>query len=220
MGAIGARLARHGIAAWNVEYRRVDEAGGGYPGMYRDMGAAIDLLRSRASSLNLDANRVLAIGHSAGAQLALWAAARSHLPLNSSLHVPVSLPIPTVISLGGFGDLERNANSIREACRIEVAALTGSPDDMRKDVFSDTSPAALLSGPARVIAINGADDMVSPPALARDYVSRVREAHGQAKLIVVPDSGHLDEVSLTSPVWPILKREIYDALHFSQPEAQ
>ncbi|WP_414443311.1 alpha/beta hydrolase family protein [Burkholderia sp. 22PA0106] len=220
MGAIGALLAEHGIAAWNVEYRRVDEPGGGYPGMYQDMGAAIDLLRSRASALDLDASRVLAIGHSAGAQLALWAAARSHLPPHSSLHVPVSLPIPTVISLGGFGDLERDANAIRQACRVDVATLTGSPDDRRNDVFSDTSPAALPSGTARVIAIHGADDTIAPPALAQDYVSRVRKAHGQARLIVVPDSGHLDEVSLTSPVWPILKKEIHDALQFSQPAAR
>jgi acetyl esterase/lipase len=217
MGAIGARLAEHGIAAWNVEYRRIDEAGGGYPGTYQDMGAAIDLLRSRASALDLDASRVLAIGHSAGAQLALWAAARSHLPSRSRLHVPVSLPIPTVISLGGLADLERDANSIRQACGVDVATLTGSPDEMRKDVFSDTSPAALLSGTERVIAINGADDTIAPSALVQDYVSRVRAAHGQARLIVVPDSGHLDEVSLTSPVWPILKREIYNALQFSQP---
>jgi len=78
----------------------------------------------------------------------------------------------------------------------------------------------LLSSAEHVIAINGADDTIAPSALAQDYVSRVRETHGQARLIVVPDSGHLDEVSLTSPVWPILKKEIYDALQFSQPEAQ
>lgn len=220
MGAIAARLAEQGIAAWNVEYRRIDEAGGGYPGTYQDIGAAIDLLRSRASALDLDASRVLAIGHSAGAQLALWAAARPHLPPYSSLHVPVSLRIPTVISLGGLDDLERDANAIRQACGVDVAALTGLPDDRRKDVFSDTSPAALPSGTAHVVAINGADDTIAPPALAQDYVSRVRKARGQARLIVVPDSGHLDEVSLTSPVWPILKKEIHDALPLPQPTAQ
>jgi hypothetical protein len=63
-------------------------------------------------------------------------------------------------------------------------------------------------------------DTIAPSALAQDYVSRVRDTHGQARSIVVPDSGHLDEVSLTSPEWPILKKEIYDALQFSQPEAQ
>jgi hypothetical protein len=38
----GRRPRCTGIAVWNVEYRRYDEEGGGYPGMYHDVGTAMD----------------------------------------------------------------------------------------------------------------------------------------------------------------------------------
>lgn len=44
MRNLAGALAAQGIAVWNVEYRRVDEAGGGYPGTYQDINAALDQL--------------------------------------------------------------------------------------------------------------------------------------------------------------------------------
>src|SRR5271155_5143733 len=40
MRDLAGALAASGAAVVNVEYRRVDEAGGGYPGMYQDVNAA------------------------------------------------------------------------------------------------------------------------------------------------------------------------------------
>src|SRR3954452_15126280 len=69
-------LARRGWAAWNVEYRRVGEvSGGGYPATLEDVAAAIDALAGFDAPLDLD--RGVAIGHSAGGHLALWAAGRA-----------------------------------------------------------------------------------------------------------------------------------------------
>ncbi|ATF90140.1 alpha/beta hydrolase family protein [Burkholderia gladioli] len=211
--AIGARLAARGIAAWNVEYRRLDEPGGGYPGTYQDVGTAIDWLASRAAALRLDTRRVVAVGHSAGAQLALWAAARARLPPASVLSVAHALAIPDVVSLGGLPDLEHDAQAIRQACGVDVAALTGLPDDNRPDVFLDTSAASMLPNGTSVIAITGELDAVAPPELAARYVDRVRVAGDPARAVVVPDAGHLDEAVLDSPVWPILEATIREVLH-------
>lgn len=176
--AIGARLAARGIAAWNVEYRRLDEPGGGYPGTYQDVGTAIDWLASRAAALRLDTRRVVAVGHSAGAQLALWAAARARLPPASVLSVAHALAIPDVVSLGGLPDLEHDAQAIRQACGVDVAALTGLPDDNRPDVFLDTSAASMLPNGTSVIAITGELDAVAPPraggSICRSGASRRR----------------------------------------------
>jgi len=78
-------LQAHGIAVWNVEYRRLGEVGGGYPGTYLDIGRAVDALRSIAKRNALDLSKVVVIGHSAGGHLALWAAARKRLPKDSPL---------------------------------------------------------------------------------------------------------------------------------------
>ncbi|MEX3629691.1 MAG: alpha/beta hydrolase [Burkholderia sp.] len=210
--AIGARLAGQGIAAWNIEYRRVDEPGGGYPGTYRDVGAAVDLLASRAAALGLDPRRVVAIGHSVGAPLARWLAARARLPRASVLFAAQAQAIPTVVSLGGLPDLEHDAAAIRDACGLDLPALTGPPSETRPDVFSDTSAASTLPNGTSVIAITGALDAVAPPDLAARYVDRLRAAGDRARAEVVPDVGHLDEAVLDSPVWPILEATIREVL--------
>jgi acetyl esterase/lipase len=70
-------LRKQGLAVWNIEYRGVDEEGGGYPGTFlEDVAHAADALRDQAGAYNLDLNRVAAFGHSAGGHLALWLAAR------------------------------------------------------------------------------------------------------------------------------------------------
>lgn len=69
--AVGAELASRGIAVWSIGYRRVDEDGGAYPGIFQDVAKAIDLLPSNAARYQLDTSRVVAVGHSAGAHLAL-----------------------------------------------------------------------------------------------------------------------------------------------------
>lgn len=79
-------LRQAGVATWNIEYRRVDSEGGGWPGTYLDVAAAIDYLRTIAPKYQLDLNQVITVGHSAGGHLALWAAARQRLPEHSPLY--------------------------------------------------------------------------------------------------------------------------------------
>jgi acetyl esterase/lipase len=67
---IGGELAKQGIAVWSIGYRRADEAGGGYPGTFQDVGAAIDRIRSEAARYHLDLSRTVVVGHSAGGQSA------------------------------------------------------------------------------------------------------------------------------------------------------
>ncbi|HEX9172871.1 MAG TPA: alpha/beta hydrolase, partial [Telluria sp.] len=72
-------LASRGIAVWNVEYRRVDEEGGGYPGTYQDLNSALDQLAVQAPQYRLDLGRLVAVGHSAGGQLVQWLAGRERI---------------------------------------------------------------------------------------------------------------------------------------------
>src|SRR5258705_9819055 len=82
---LAADLAGRGYAVWNVEYRKLGEAGAGYPGTFQDVATAVDRLRAEAPKHDLDLKRVIAIGHSAGGHLALWAASRGRLPAASPL---------------------------------------------------------------------------------------------------------------------------------------
>ena len=71
-------LAAHGMAAWNLEYRRAGN-GGGWPNTFADVLAGIDKLADLAADHSLDLDRVVALGHSAGGHLAVWAAGRDRL---------------------------------------------------------------------------------------------------------------------------------------------
>jgi acetyl esterase/lipase len=71
-------LAAHGIAAWNLEYRRAGN-GGGWPHTFEDVLAGIDKLADLAARHSLDLGKVMALGHSAGGHLAAWAAGRDRL---------------------------------------------------------------------------------------------------------------------------------------------
>src|SRR5437763_561353 len=93
-GHLCAALTAKGLATWNVEYRRVGNPGGGWPGTFEDIANAYRFLPQIAKRYDLDTTRVAVMGHSAGGQLALCVAG----------HEP---SVKAVISLAGVVDLQR-----------------------------------------------------------------------------------------------------------------
>lgn len=212
MRNMAGELARNGIAVWNVEYRRVDEPEGGYPGMYQDVATAIDRLAQEAPAHKLDLSRVVAVGHSAGGHLAQWAASRHKLPASSPAYRSAPLPVPAVISLGGLADLRHEEKLIKSSCERDMVQLTGLPSAARPDVFADTSPAEMLPSGVRTVLLTGELDTVSPPRVAQDYARRAEAAGDAAVAVVLPGASHYDEVAATSPAWKIVYAEIRKAL--------
>lgn len=195
-------LAARGIAVWNVEYRRSDEAGGGYPGTYQDMHAALDLLAAQAPARKLDLKRMVAVGHSAGGQLVQWMAGRAKIPTSSPLYRAHPLPVPNVVSLGGLADLRKEAALIKSSCGRDTVELAGTPSKERPDVFVDTNAAELAPNGSRTWLVTGELDTISPPRVAHDYAARVRKLGDAAEVVILPGASHYDEVAATSPAWP------------------
>jgi acetyl esterase/lipase len=77
-GHICAALGELGVMTWNVEYRRVGDPGGGWPGSYEDVIRAVRFAQGLA---DVDPARIVLVGHSAGGHLALLAAGRTRLPV-------------------------------------------------------------------------------------------------------------------------------------------
>jgi len=196
MNRMADALRNQGWAVWNIEYRGVDEPGGGYPGTYLDAGAAADVLIERAEAWNLDLNRVTGIGHSAGGHLVLWLAARAKLPGDSPLRVSNPLAFRGVVVSGGLADLEASRPVTAPTCLDAIYdQLTGPPSPERPDPLSDTSPARLLPIGVPFISVNGSEDRIAPPMLG-DGLTRKAEAAGDtAALIVVPATGHVELVT-------------------------
>lgn len=189
-------LRNKGWAVWNIEYRGVDEAGGGYPGTFLDVGAAVDVLAQRAGEYNLDLSRVTGLGHSAGGHLILWAAARSRLPDNSPLRVTDPLKFQGVVVSGGLADLEASRPVTQPGCLDAIYdALVGQPSAERPDPLEDTSPARLFPLGIPFVSVNGAEDRIAPPMLGEALTVRAEAEGDQTALIVVPDTGHVELVT-------------------------
>jgi acetyl esterase/lipase len=212
MRNMAGAMAKDGIAVWSVEYRRYDEEGGGYPGMYQDVATAVDLLKHEAKTSVLDLNRIVAVGHSAGGHLAQWAVSRHKLPEWSPAWAPEPLKIKTVISLGGLADLRNEAALIRTSCDCESAFIAGKPSAQRPDIFADTSPAEMLPAGVHTILIHGELDTISPTVTGENYARRARAAGDTAEVLVLPGGSHFDEVSADSKSWAIVSAQIRKAL--------
>src|SRR5215468_9805667 len=140
MGHLSAALTEAGVATWSIEYRRVGNQGGGWPGTFEDVSRAADHLRKIAKTYPLDLNRVIAVGHSAGGHLALWLAARKILPKDSPVYSPDPLPLRGVAPLAGITDLRR----VGTACDANVPQLMGGSATDKTAIYNQASPIDLL----------------------------------------------------------------------------
>ena len=192
---MAADLAARGYAVWNVEYRKLGEEGAAYPGVFLDVADAVDRLRTEAPRHNLDLGRVVAVGHSAGGHLALWAAARAKLPKTSPLWRAAPLKIRGVVSLGGIGDLATHAGVFSGACGPTLRQVAPP------STYAETSPAALLPTGVPITMIHGEFDHVMPPDTGRAYVAKARQAGDRARAVEIKGAGHFDPVMPATEAW-------------------
>jgi acetyl esterase/lipase len=190
-------LAAHGFAAWNLEYRRA-----GWPTTLLDVAAGIDALAEQDA---LDPARVAAVGHSAGGQLALWAAARPGLPAGAPGASP-RVRLRAAVSLAGVLDLVAGARA-KLGDRAGQAFLGGEPAD-RPERYAVASPVARLPIGVPQLLVHGPADEIVPLAQSRDYAVAARAAGDEVELVEPAGADHFDVVEPTHPAW----REVVDRL--------
>ena len=191
MTPLAIDLARRGVAAWNVEYRRVGQGGGGWPGTFEDVAAAVDHL---AEIEDVDPARVATCGHSAGGHLALWLAARHRLP--AGVGAAPRIRPRAAVSQGGVCDLERAWRDDLGDGAVE--GLLG-PLEAGAGRFAATSPAALAPPGVPQLLVHGADDDVVPVSQSRAYADR----DPLAELAELEDADHFDVVDAAHEAWGV-----------------
>ncbi len=197
-----AALAREGVATWSIEYRRIGDAGGGWPGTFEDVARGADYVRTLARAYPLDLRRVVVVGHSAGGQLALWLAARGRLPKESTLYAPDPVALRGVVSLAGIADMRE----FGARCGGAVAKLLGGSPDEVATRYAQTSPSELLPLGVRQRLVHGALDSIVPLQQSRDYEAAARRAGDDVRLTVIEKSGHFDLIAPGSEAWPAVKQ--------------
>ena len=188
MTPLAIDLAARGIAAWNVEYRRVGQEGGGWPGTFEDVAAAIDRLTEIDE---VDHTRVVTCGHSAGGHLALWLAARPRLPAGMPGAGPRVTPVAAVAQ-AGVCDLERAR--LDNLGNGAVEALLG-PSDATRDAAA--SPAALAPLGVPLLLVHGDADDVVPVSQSRALAA----LDPAAELVELPGVDHFEVIEPASTAW-------------------
>jgi acetyl esterase/lipase len=204
---VAADLVGRGWAVWNLDYRGVGKgpsAGGGWPATFEDVATAVDLLADVGGQVArpLPLDRVAAVGHSAGGQLALWIAGRHRLPRGAPGAEPRVRPV-AVVSQAGVVDLVAAARrGVGNGAVVEV--LGGTPERVPVR-YALTSPMELVPIGVPTLLVTGDADDAVPPALSVSWAAAARAAGDDVTLHVEPGEGHMGHVDPASRVWAVAR---------------
>jgi acetyl esterase/lipase len=202
-GHLCVALAEAGIATWNLEYRRIGDPGGGWPGSQEDVNRGVEYVSTLAADWPLDAGRVLLAGHSAGGQLALCAACGSDVQLRG------------VISIAGVVDL--HAAWERRLGGDIVARYLGGSNEEVGACYAAASPRSIVPIGVAQTLIHGTADPSVPFDLSAAYVEASRAAGDCVQLVPLEGAGHFEPVDPESKHWPAVQQAIEAMLALEAP---
>ncbi len=203
---VAAALTRDGVATWAIEYRRVGDPGGGWPGTFDDVTRGVAHVAALAATHRLDLTRRVLVGHSAGGQLAIRAAGAPPL-LAAGPSVPALPPLRGVVALAPITDL-RSYGAARGSCNVAVPLLLGgSPVDV-PERYAAVSPAELPVPAVPLRLIHGSRDPIVPVAQSTLFAARGRAAGGDVQVAIVDGAGHFDLIAPFAPAWTAVRQAV------------
>lgn len=189
-GSLVTMLGNHGYAVWNIEYRRSGN-GGGWPHTFNDVLEAANKLSFLEEKYNIDLSKIVIIGHSAGAQLAIW--------LAGSGNEVLEIPICGVISLAGVTDLKKmwKIHESKNLPSVVGQFMGGSPDNYKKR-YEAASPVEMFSIGTNLLLIHGEMDKHVPVDLSIAYHRKAVEEGNKSTLAIYPDDDHFTILETSS----------------------
>jgi acetyl esterase/lipase len=185
-------LAARGWAAWNLEYRRLGDrrgGGGGWPQTFEDVAAGVDHLATLDAPLDL--SRVVLVGHSAGGQLALWAARRPELPAGAVGSSP-AVVARAVVALAPVTNLAR--------ARVHAEQLLGGTLAQVPERWAQGDPVRAGAPAVPALVVHPTADETVPVARSREY------AQATGVQLVETAGVHRDPIDPTSEAWSAAAR--------------
>lgn len=179
MDPMAVDLARRGWATVNIEYHRGYES---YSTAPSDVRSAVAWIREHAVEHDLDRERIVAIGHSAGGYLALQLAHDD-------------TPIAGVLPLAGISNLLAISESRPED--DPVAAFLGASHQEAPRLWTQAELSGHPNTPVHLV--HGLNDDTVEPSLSESYL---RLTGGAARSTIIPDCGHMELVDPFAACWP------------------
>lgn len=189
-------FASAGIAVWNIEYRRVGDEGGGWPGTFEDIAVGGDYVSELAKTFSLDLSRVIVAGHSAGGHLALWFANRP-----SRFRTGNEIALHGVLGLAPAPDLAHLHGS--ELCGSVIDTLMGgSPREFPERYAEGSGIDRMPSGIAQHIILGTHDESWTPQG--ERYVEAAKGREVPLSVTYAPLSGHFEMIDPDSSTWSLV----------------
>ncbi len=194
LDAAAVDLTERGWATWNVEFARVG-GGGGWMATTADVATAIRSLSSFAEGHELDLERVIAVGHGSGGQLALQAVVGSNEPA-----------ISAVVALAPIGDLEaaHRAGIGGDA----VTAFARRSPEQSPERYAAASPIRNLPIGVPLLVVHGDEDDRVPAAISRSFAGRAADEGDTVVYHELEGVGHNDLIDPATPAWDKVVEEI------------
>ncbi len=211
-GNLCAAFSGEGIATWSLEYRRVGDIGGGWPGTFEDVAQGLDYVQELAKMYPIDVNRVITLGHSAGGHLALWLAAREKLSQDSPFYTPEPFRIQGVVSLAGITDIKTYSAGPSDCNQAALHLLGGTVADV-KDRYDLTNPLDLLPFGIAQRLIHGYHDEIVSPDQARSYVEHAQKVGDNAELIMIENAAHFELIAPHISAFSVVKQVVLELLN-------
>lgn len=180
---LAGALAAAGHRVWNLEYPRVGEPGGGWPGTAEAVAAALDALGEAAAG-----RPVVVLGHSAGGHLALWGSR--------------GRPVAAVLALAPICDLPAaHRGGLGEGA---VEEFIGAPPEAASEAYLEASPGTRLPLGVPALLVHGDADQRVPIAQSRTYAEAAREAGDEVELIELAGVDHMALIEPDGPARPAI----------------
>lgn len=201
-GHLCQAITELGYATWNIEYRRIGN-GGGYPNTFIDVVNAINHLQNVARQYNLDLDRIIVIGHSAGGHLASWLGS---MGVEARHGASLQIAPKACISLAGVVDLRR-AFELGLSNNVVKDFLGGTPEEF-PDRYAASSPIELLPCGTKQILIHGEQDDIVPIEIAQRYYNAAKAKGDDVKLIPLEGIGHFEVIDPKSAAWKTVNQTL------------
>jgi len=212
MDPLCAAVTPGGVITCNVEYRRIGNRGGGWPGTFLDAAHATDyIFEEMSSDSRFDLGRVAALGFSAGGHLALWLSGRHRVRADSPIRSKPAGRLVGVVSIAGVSDL-RKAWEHQVGGDAVVRLMGGTPGE-HPDRYDAGSPIELLPVGVKQILVHGTNDEVVPLWQSEAFVERAKALGEEPRLVKLEGAGHFETINPESVAWQRIATETRALFH-------
>jgi acetyl esterase/lipase len=211
IGHLCAKFTSLGVVTCSLEYRRIGDPDGGWPGTFLDVANATKYFKNAlARNPRVDLKRAAAIGHSAGGHLALWLGAKHRVPKSSVLYTGQDQWLIATVSLTGIADL-RSAWELGLGDHAVEKLIGGSPAQY-PERFAEASPFELVPFGIKQFLIHGRSDDRVPVSQSQRFADKAKAAGDEATMITLDDIGHFELIDPESRAWGIVAQSTLTVL--------